>query len=62
MEGGIAKEGEDGRMADRDLSLSFFVDSIFNWEEKGVLWAEGRVKNCKLGELSGGSKELCEKG
>jgi len=49
-------------MEDRDLSLSFFVDSIFNWEEKGVLWAEGRVKNCKLGELSGGSKELCEKG
>jgi len=44
-------------MEGRGLSLKFFVELRSNWEEKGVLWVESRVKSWKLGEFGGGSYE-----
>ena len=41
-------------MGGRGLSF-LFVELRFNWEERRVLWAEGRVRNWKLAELDGGS-------
>jgi len=46
---GIATEERTGEW-EVGFDFEFFVELRFNWEEKGVLWAE-----LKMGELGGGS-------
>ena len=41
----------------RSRRLSFWLSGDY-WEEEGIMWAEGRVKNWKLEELGGGSQEI----